>query len=179
MKLLLIPAFIFLSSCASVYGLKNPGSYTGEELSMRNERMGIPSCNVFGDQYRKDVSSIMQEPGLKKDMLQPLQFWIFKDGMLICNMVNCYASGFPNLNWNIESCYQTKKIYSKTEEPSFSKKFAQVNGLEGIDSGAVMIIDYAYFMGRQNKIFLRNCHEFLAAHREIKCIYNNMDNVLQ
>ncbi len=119
MKYFFIATFLLLSlslvSCKKIlmlaYGIKEPRSVTREEVKNMSNSLGID----LGKSYmlRKNFfSSIEQKDTIKEKVTnkcspmiskykQPLQLLYFNEkGELISFHNNCYAGGFPKLNWN-------------------------------------------------------------------------------
>lgn len=168
---------VSLSACARIYGIKKEVNYTPAiEIMRLNAKHRIVSTSIFDSVYRQDVKTQINTKSLRKDMLQPLQFWIFDSGHLVASKVNCDATGFPNLRWHIEQTYTDRKVYAKVEEALFYHKFMSIHKIDEQEYSKVMIINYSYFMGRQNRRFLSGCKRFLKQHKDIHPVYNNLDN---
>lgn len=84
MKYKCIAFLIFLSSCVRIYGIKRPKPY---QTSHSSQELILDST------YQKSVYQLIAN-GERKDYLQPLQFWLYKNDTLVYSIINCYASGF-------------------------------------------------------------------------------------
>lgn len=175
-KILLAMLILSMASCIKIYGLKRVRSYTPAQIEKWNTAHGIAANAVLDHDYNHILAENISDKGLMKDMRQPLQYWIFDDGKLASNMVNCDATGFPNLKWPIEENYAGKNINARNMGSDFYSKFMLAQKIDPGNNTHIMVINYSRFMGRQNKRFLKECKAFIVAHPEFRAYYNNMDN---
>lgn len=172
----LVSGLLLLNSCSAILGLKKIRPYSPDELAKRDKTYGIARATNHGAGYRDSLRAAIPDKGLRKDMWQPLQYWTFSRQELIFNNLNCNMPGFPNLKWTVEKDYDTRNVASKIEEPDFGQTFATLHGIDLAGADTTMVICYTYFMGRQNKRFLRSTRKFLRKHPGIAARYVNMDN---
>lgn len=176
MRNLVLILMLGLCSCRHIYGLKRVRTYSQKEIEAWNTRHGIKGNAALDSTYKQSLSENFDDRSLRKDLQQPLQYWLFDNGKLVSNMVNCDATGFPNLKWPIEENYNGGKIHAHVPDTGFYRKFLQVQRVNPEEHWRIMVIDHTRFMGRQSKRFLRSCRAFLTTHPEYKPYYNNMDN---
>lgn len=175
-KSLLAMFLLSMASCMKIYGLKPVRAYSPAQIEQWNKANGIAGNAVFKHDYKLRLAETIGDKGLRKDLQQPLQYWIFDSGKLVSNMVNCDATGFPNLKWPIEEYFRDKVVNARGTGPEFYNNFLHVQQIEPGTNERIIAISYSRFMGRQNKRLLKSCSIFLAAHPEFHPYYNNMDN---
>ncbi|MBX2905807.1 MAG: hypothetical protein KF744_07210 [Taibaiella sp.] len=175
-KILLAMITLSMASCMKIYGLKRVRAYTPAQIEQWNTVHGISGNAVFNHDYKQRLAENISDKGLKKDLRQPLQYWIFDNGELISNMVNCDAGGFPNLKWPIEKNFVGKTINAKNTGPDFYTRLLRAQKIDPGNNTHIMVVNYSRFMGRQNKRFLKECKAFIVAHPKYRAYYNNMDN---
>ena len=135
----------------------------------------------------------MKKKELKKHVqnhYQPLQALYFNNkGILESFQINCYAGGFPNLNWDRDSILTTfppklqaplDTILSESLLLSFLKPMPKSAELKLGDYDYVVYVFYSKFMGRQNKRFINYIQENnkLSNEKKIRVVYINMDNAI-
>jgi hypothetical protein len=159
-----------------MYGIKQPRRLSKEDIQARDQRHSIEEGYGLDTNYVQRLKTTINNASLRKDMRQPLQYWIFYSGTLLANKVNCDAEGFPNLKWSIEAEFRNRKVYCSYTDNNLAEKFSNLLPVPLSDGDTTMIICYTYFMGRQNKRFLKQCNHFLEKHKSIRPIFLNMDN---
>lgn len=177
MRNLLILLLFGLSSCIRIYGLKRVRVYSEADIQRWSKTHNIGTANVHGAGYIRRTKDNIADKGLRKDLQQPLQYWIFDSGKLVSNMVNCDAKGSPNLKWPIEENFKKNEVFARGTGPDFYANFLRVQQIVPGSNTRIIAISYSRFMGRQNKRFLKQCNAFLMAHPEYSAYYNNMDNL--
>src|SRR4051812_6031989 len=96
---LLASSTIGLCSCLQLYGIRTERSYSPDDHKQLEKELGFSSAGNIGNKYAEQVRAGGID-SIAKDYRQPLQFWFYKNGKLNVAEVNCYAGGFPNLNWH-------------------------------------------------------------------------------
>lgn len=156
--LLLLAFFqaVLCSSCMALYGIHQPTA--SHKLSKKQLPVTLQSCPLISldESVLKRIATVT-DTLFHHDLKQPLQLWIFEDGRLIANTVNCYASGFPNLKWRLPEMYQRRIINTSFKDgtPPDKAVFEKIFGIGISAHGKVAIIVSSQFMGRQNKRFLK------------------------
>lgn len=157
----------------AIYGIKKEHHLTLSQLKSLDDQLGISSSSVLDTTSAKSINGYSVTSDLKKDLKQPLQFWVIANKEVIANKVNCYAGGFPNLKWHLQSCYANRIVYSGirkgTQTPQIAAHF-------GVASDTTIVVAYSYFMGRQNKRFINECKRFMATQPSFRSVFVNMDN---
>lgn len=103
----LITLLLLLNACGKMMGLKKLKPLPETAISKTAATFGIPAA----DSYFLDSSSLgilkaihTGNPRVLNDHLQPLQaiYYSAKNSFQFPDswQINCYAGGFPNLNWN-------------------------------------------------------------------------------
>lgn len=206
----LFSILLILSSCSpilGIYGVHNPKEINEQKITQYSERHGMPNADLFelDSSYFSYLAAIelnskdpLMTDSLKRKELknqvknhyQPLQALYFnKKGELESFQINCYAGGFPNLNWDRDSILTTfppkfqaplDSILSESKLISFLHTLG--NSAE-IKLGAHDYIVYVFwnkFMGRQNKRFINFLQENSKLSKEnIRVVYINMDNAFK
>jgi hypothetical protein len=124
-----------------------------------------------------------------KNHLQPLQALYFdRTGRLHSFHVNCYAGGFPNLNWNWNGSLNQFPPGELAPPDTLLPLNIQLNFLKPLSFSStfyseefdyLIFVYWSRFMGRQSRILIHsiqnNCK--LAKHEKVKIIYVNNDNL--
>ncbi|MCA6361950.1 MAG: hypothetical protein IM638_02870 [Bacteroidetes bacterium] len=123
-----------------------------------------------------------------KNHLQPLQASYYNSaGQLVSFQINCYAGGFPNLNWTRDSIFDS--FPPRLQAPvdtllTCAEHLSYIKPLPGskppqTGSGHTVVIHWTRFMGRQTALFLETVRENLRrkAPAETMVIYVNCDNL--
>jgi hypothetical protein len=147
MRNLLILLLFGLSSCIKIYGLKRVRAYSEADIQRWSMTHNISTANVHGAGYIRRTKDNIADKGLRKDLQQPLQYWIFDSGKLVSNMVNCDATGFPNLKWPIEENFRNKIVNARNAGPEFYPKFTHVQNINPGNNTRIIVINYARLMG--------------------------------
>jgi len=124
-----------------------------------------------------------------KNHSQPLQaLYYYKTGNLISFQNNCYAGGFPNLNWKRNGILRTfppgqqapiDSIFTLDVQSKYLNLLHQSEKFPSPDYDYIVIVYWSRFMGRQSKRFVHfvqeNCK--IARGQKVKILYVNTDNV--
>ncbi|HOY96372.1 MAG TPA: hypothetical protein PK509_11585 [Catalimonadaceae bacterium] len=186
-----------LTGCSAIftglYGIKKTRVLDEKTIARNASQFNIPSS----DSYKLDTayySFLLSHDRVRfKQQIynhyQPLQALYFDpSGKLLSFQVNCYAGGFPNLNWDrngILTTFPPKKqapIDSLTPlqtQLRFLKPLSQSSAIstEGVDF--VVIVYWNRFMGRQSKRLIQFVQENrkLEPGKKVKILYVNNDNL--
>ena len=202
---------VLMSSCAppiiALYGVRNPKEISEKKIINYSTRLAIPTDAIseldtsyysFLSSLKLKINESLLTDSLKKKELkkhvqnhyQPLQALYFNNkGILESFQINCYAGGFPNLNWDRDSILTTfppklqaplDTLLSESLLLSFLKPMPKSAELKLGDYDYVVYVFYSKFMGRQNKRFIRFIQENnkLSNEKKIRVIYINMDNAI-
>lgn len=125
-----------------------------------------------------------------KNHLQPLQAIYFDNsGYTISYQVNCYAGGFPNLNWERDGIFTVFPPLNQAPIDSLipldtllrylNPNFDTVNDSLG-QYDVLVVVYWSRFMGRQSRRFIRFVQEnrSLSPNDRVKILYVNNDNLL-
>lgn len=198
MRLLFLTLILFgLTSCESIflgmYGLKNIKTIEEKTIERFAEKYNIPEA----DNYELDTSYISyllsfdtsQYNAEIKNHYQPLQALYYdSSGNLISFQINCYAGGFPNLEWDRDEIMTTFPPKEQAPLDSILPLETHLNFLNQLSKSDKISVDqYDYlvvvywsrFMGRQSKRLIRYVQKNreLISDKEVKIIYVNTDNL--
>jgi hypothetical protein len=198
--LLAIVAFTVWSGCGfaiqKAMGLKKLKPLSTETIVKTAGDFGIPAAHSyvldtswvsrFKDGTSVNGADVKDE--LQKNHLQPLQASYYNnEGKLISFQVNCYAGGFPNLNWTRDSIFssfppRTQALADTLITLEEHLKFLRpLNGASAATAGNgyTIVVHWTRFMGRQTELFLKTVHENakLNGASDSKFIYVNCDNM--
>lgn len=195
-RCLLICLAFTLSNCTALftglYGIKTPKHVDTRTILRYAKKYNIPHnlCYALDSSYTGFLKSLdtSRFQLQVKNHLQPLQALYYnKSGQLQSFQVNCYAGGFPNLNWNRNG--NMAVFPPKQQAPldsivpldehirhlvPLAAKTAPVNGAHDW----VVVVHWSRFMGRQSKRFIRIVQQNrqLAGTQQVKVLYVNSDN---
>ena len=200
MKHLAFITFLYFScySCSSVfngiYGLKKQKTLSQNQITKTARKYEIPTESSFVLDttfftYLGQFDSLMFFNS-RNNHAQPLQVLYFDSlNNLVSYLVNCYAGGFPNLNWNRNNAFE---IFPPSQQApidsllSFQKQLDFIHNLNGSneklvlnDSNFTVFVYWNRFMGRQSKrlIKLVKKNVALAKYNNVRVIYINNDNI--
>ena len=165
---------VILNSCASIYGIHNPSKITETEIREKDKKINISQSIILDKNHVSKLNIKNQDT--KSNLLQPLQFWVVKNDSIICNTVNCFTGGFPNLKWRINDVYNNRIIHTQDTE-GIVALFHDYNLLPSKSDAQIALVFYAHFMGRQNKRFIMQVQNLLRENPELKVVYINNDNL--
>lgn len=188
---------IVLSGCSSImsgmYGIKKIEPVDKSTILKYCKKYKIP----IEDSYELDTSYLSFLSSLDtfrfkdqiKNHYQPLQALYYnKLGQLQSFHINCFAGGFPNLNWNHDDRFNNfppnhqaplDSILPLDTHLKYIGQNFPLNVIK-IDSLDILVIVYwNKFMGRQSKRLIRFVQENkkLAVNKNVKIIYVNNDNL--
>lgn len=120
---------------------------------------------------------------------QPLQALYFnREGKLVSFQVNCYAGGFPNLNWKRNGIFEAfppltqAPIDGLLPLPTLLRLIRPLPGSQAIDPAQTDYLVFVFwnrFMGRQTRRLLETVRENsrLANGQKVRLVYLNNDNL--
>jgi hypothetical protein len=186
-----------LSSCSpifnSIYGFKNLKPLNEEEIIAQSKKFNIPLENTFllDSTYTlllKSFDSTSFEQTIKNHY-QPLQIIYFNDSLqMVSFYANCYAGGFPNLNWNRTNGFSTfpPKTLAPTDTlfkaQDLIQYISRVGSTQKLNLNGeydfVILVYWNRFLGRQSKRMINEVHKNLqlSQGKKLKLIYINNDN---
>jgi len=185
-----------LTSCETLffkmYGMKKIKPISAKTILQYSKKYNIP----LADSYELDtsfISFIYSIDTLKykeqcKNHYQPLQALYYdKSGQMQSFHINCYASGFPNLNWGRNSTLTEfppklqapiDSILPLEKQLGYLRPLSSTEKLTTNNYDFFVIVYWDRFMGRQSKRLIHfiqdNCK--LAINKKVKIIYVNNDN---
>ena len=197
LTIILLNCALGMTSCTTIftglYGMKKIKTIDEKTIVRYSKKYNIP----IADSYEIDTSyfsflfslDTTQYKAQIKNHYQPLQALYFdKTGQLQSFQVNCYAGGFPNLNWDRNGIMTT--FPPKQQAPldgilSFEKQLTYLRPLSNIDNISadrydyIVVVYWNRFMGRQSKRLIRFVQDNskLAKEKKVKIIYANTDNI--
>jgi len=195
---ILILIFVLgLASCSSIiqglYGIKNSKELNDQTIISYSEKYNIP----LTDSYKLDTSYLTFLSSLDtikykeqiKNHYQPLQALYYnKNGQLKSFQINCYAGGFPNLNWDRDSIMTTFPPREQAPTDSILPLDLQLEFLHPLSQTInfsiknyeyIVIVYWNRLMGRQSKRLIHFVQENykLTKDYKVKIIYVNTDNI--
>ena len=197
LKILILTLVLGLTSCSSIiqglYGIKNPKELNDQTIIRYSEKYNIPLI----DNYKLDTAyltflSSLDSTNFKeqiKNHYQPLQVLYYdKTGQLESFQINCYAGGFPNLDWKRDSIFETFPPQKQAPIDSIFPLDIQIKHLQPLSQTNSFSIEYYDYivivfwnrlMGRQSKRLIQYVQENIKLARDykVKIIYVNTDNI--
>lgn len=178
MKYIIPLLSVFLSAC--FYGLKTPKKLSNLEVQNHAKFFKIDSFAYFNDSLYHDFWANISDTQAYKNHYQPLQIYYYENNKLISYHINCFASGFPNLNWNKTGNLNT--FPPKTQAPIDSfldlgthLAFANIRPQNAYKY--TVLIYWNRFMGRQTKVFLKAFKQnLLLSPQPLQVYFINNDN---
>jgi len=184
-----------------MYGIKDPRKLSNHEISIKAEKLGIPSnlsytlkpiyfkALIQGDTTKPYGISVSggKSCGPLNDYMQPLQLMYFDSaGKLISFHINCYATGFPKLHWNNKGQFDQFIPASSVPltENVVTRQFV-LSYLDPVDGYSnypanknIAILFWSDFMYKQSKELIRVANENLKLDRthNTAILYVNVDN---
>lgn len=185
-----------LTSCSTIllqfYGTKKIKEVDEKTILKISKKYNIP----LADNYILDSSYLtflysfdtIKYKVEIKNHYQPLQALYFdKSLQLKSYLINCYASGFPNLNWNKDNNLNTfppkqhvpiDNLLQLDNQLKYLKPFSQSNPLNINSFDFIVVIYWNKFMGRQSKRLIRFVQQNCKLSKDnVKIIYANNDNI--
>lgn len=200
-RALILPTFILLffgiTSCSSIftgmYGMKKTKIVDENTIARFAEKYNIPASNnyeidtaYFSYLFSLDTTQFKEEI---KNHYQPLQALYYDNsGELKSFQVNCYAGGFPNLQWDrneIMTTFPPKQqapidsIIPLETHLKYLKPLSQTEKIQTDNYDYIVIVHWNRFMGRQSKRLIRFVQDNrkTASDKNVKIIYANTDNL--
>jgi hypothetical protein len=187
-----------LTGCSSIfsgsYGIKKTKKLDEKIINRYAKKFNIPNT----DNYELDTAftsflfiqdtSIYTQQQLNNHF-QPLQALYFDiSGSLKSYQVNCYAGGFPNLNWNRQGIFNEfipkqqapiDSLLTLTTQLNFLKPLSKSYLISTESYDYVIVVYWSRFMGRQSKRFIRIIQKNIQLEKtkKVKIIYANNDNI--
>jgi hypothetical protein len=183
-----------LTGCTSMMGIKKMQLLEEDQIIQTASAFGIPPANsyVLDTSYLEFIKNQTETlPIPRKDHLQPLQaiYYAKADGFIkpVAWYVNCYAGGYPNLEWNrtggwnqfppspqapADSLLPLKKHFE------FLRALLGVQAFNTIEYDYIVLVYWSRFMGRQSELLIKQVQENagLAKDRKLRILYVNNDN---
>jgi hypothetical protein len=173
-------------------GMKKPHVPTDEEFYRFGEKwnMSIYFQQTLLPSYIDEIEKIDSiNPKLAKDLLQPIQAMYFDaSGKLISYHINCYAGGYPNLNWNRNGNFDV--FPAKTQAPcdslmTLSWLLAHLKPVEYPcvkmkDLDYTVVVFWSSWTGRQSRHLVEYVQKNLklaSKETRIQIMYVNTDEV--
>jgi hypothetical protein len=181
-----------MCSCRTIVGITDIREYKPEDIKtfLQQNKLSDSVIYFIDSDYKKSLFKLTNDSVLLRNHLQPLQASYYnREGALISFHVNCYAPGFPDLNWNYNAAMGA--FPPKTQAPAdtllnFQKHFQYLksNGpaqmAEEKDFDYYIVVYWAGFMKRQSEVLIDAVRENLKLNtqdRKVKIIYVCTDNV--
>ena len=186
-----------LGGCQTVfqglYGMHGLRPVSATELPDLAEKHGIPpgrSC-VLDTSYRQLLASWLgPNAEAAKNHYQPLQASYYdQTGQLKAFYINCYAGGFPNLNWNSAGGLQQFPPAPQAPAdtvlplPTYLRYVRQSNGqrLPALPAADyIVVVQWSRFMGRQSRRFIRAVQQntgLAQPGQSFRLLFVNNDNL--
>ena len=193
-----VTTLLTLTSCTKIfsglYGLKQPKTRATKKIQKFADKYNIPTNNSFvlDTSYLTFLHKLdTTQRGLAKNHFQPLQALYFdKTGQLVSYHINCYAGGFPNLQWDRDGLLDTFVPKSQTPVDTLLTFDKQLQFIRTFDNKTLNLTEYSkadnnvviywsIFMGRQSKRLIKyikdNCD--LAGGKSVNLLFVNNDNI--
>ncbi len=188
---------LFTTSCTKIfmgaYGIKESKPLSDQQILKYSAKFNIPEASSFklDSSYLAFVFSLdtAKFKAQQKNHYQPLQVLYYDpSGKLLSFHINCFAGGFPNLNWNRNATFET--FLPKQQAPLDSilplEKHlpflvpvnSQQHNFENSDFDYYVIVYWNRYMSRQSKRLINYVQENakLSEGKKVKIIYANNDN---
>ncbi len=194
--LILVVVIFGFASCQTImnvaYGMKNPEPIDEKTILHYSKKFNIPiaDCYELDSTYFLFLTSLDTTHFLaqQKNHYQPLQVLYYdKSTQLQSFQVNCYAGGFPNLQWNRDEIFTTfppaqqaplDSILPYGDHLKYIQPLSQTKDFSAGSYDYIVIVYWNKFMGRQSKRLIRYVQDNskLVADKNVKIIYVNNDN---
>lgn len=197
--ILMFSAITFMAgftSCSGLifgmYGMKKPKPVDEITIARYAGKYNIPPADLYIMDTSYVTWLLAKDTSLYKweihNHYQPLQALYYNQkGELVSFQVNCYAGGFPNLQWERDSIFTAFPPLEQTKVdslmslrklltfilPTANSKPIEVEGLDYF-----VVVQWNRFMGRQSKRLIRIVQQnsLLAENVNVRIIYVNTDN---
>jgi hypothetical protein len=188
---------LVLTSCSAIvrqfYGIKNPKNINETTIIKFAEKYNIPIRDIYRldtayIEYLSSIDSIRHKSSIKNHF-QPLQALYYNvRGQLVSFQINCYAGGFPNLNWDKDSIMTSFPPKQQAPIDSILPLYRQLQYIKPLpqtlkfsikDYDYILIVFWNRLMGRQSKRLIRYVQQnsILAGDSRVKIIYVNTDDI--
>lgn len=182
-----------ITGCTALYGIKENTRVDEKMIVRYSNQYNIP----IADGYELDTSYysflLSHDKVRHKEQInnhyQPLQALYFdKSGQLQSFQINCYAGGFPNLQWDRNGIMTTFPPGKQAPIDSLMPLDVQMKYLKPLSQtikfapgqyDCIVVVYWNRFMGRQSKRLIRFVQENtkLETKKKVKIIYVNNDNL--
>ena len=175
-----------------IYGIK--------QIKLLNEKAIVKSAwkyNIpLSDLYTVDTTFLRylqtrdtsKNKYLSKNHLQPLQaLYYTRNGIFVSYQINCYAGGFPNLDWNRNSTFEVfppkqqcpvDSLISLQAQLKLIKPLSQTLAINAGKFDTIVMVYWSSFMGRQSRRFIRIIQKNVKLTSDkVKVLYINTDNL--
>jgi hypothetical protein len=196
-KLVIILSFlsVALVSCRTIIGIRKVKQVSEDDVIKLGARLAIPieDTYILDTSYRTYIKTAGGQDVRKiKDHLQPLQAIYFSQGNQwlhpVSWYINCYAKGFPELDWNYNgsmnqfpplSIAPLDSVFSVKKYMSFLRPVKGVVPFNTLNYDYIVIVHWNRFMERQSKGLIEAVkrNAALADSVKIKLLYVNNDNL--
>ena len=196
-RITLLLLLVGLTGCSytimKLYGMKKVKPIDDKTVLRYAERYHVPTSDLYLVDtsyltYLFSFDTLLFEKEINNHY-QPLQALYYDSaGQLQSYHINCYAGGFPNLNWDRDSIMTTFPPKDQTPVDTLFPLDKHLSFLRPLDSTAefvvedfdyVVIVHWNRWMGRQSKRFIQTLQEnrALASEKAVKIVYANTDNL--
>jgi len=186
-----------LGGCQTVfqglYGMRGLRPVPVTELPKLAENYGISpdqAC-VLDTSYRQLLASwLSHDAETAKNHYQPLQASYYaQTGQLKAFYVNCYAGGFPNLNWNGAGGFRQFPPAPQAPADTVLPLSAYLRYLRQFDgqplpalpaADYIVVVQWSRFMGRQSRRFIKAVQQNAALAQpgqSVRLLFVNNDNL--
>lgn len=184
-----------LNSCypiMAIYGIKTPKRINQKQIEQISKRFELPPADVFElDTNFYSFLNFYDTTIFKlsiKNHKQPLQALYFNENAKLTSyQINCYAGGFPNINWERDSIFSAFPPKQQAPIDTLVSVYAQIKFLKPLTHSEKIQLDndeylvfvyWSKFMGRQTKRFLKliEKNKSFSLNEKIRVIYINNDN---
>lgn len=185
-------SLMLLYSCGSIMGVTKNKILDNEDMRLFLKQLQIndPVIYFIDKDYKKQLLSLTNDTALIKNHLQPLQASYYnKEGELISFHVNCYAPGFPNLNWNYKNAMETFPPRTQTPADTLLNlarhlKYLKSNIKEQTEEEPgydyFIIVNWAGFLKKQSTGLINAVNKNVklnVENKRVKIIFVCSDNV--
>lgn len=192
--LLLFVLLNVCTSCTLMMGLKKPILLSEEKIIAQAKEYNIPiaDCYTLDTTYYRFLSNFTDTAlsTAKNTHAQPLQVLYFKkinQWQLVSYHANCYAGGFPNLNWNRNGTFETfvpqqqaplDSLMNLKDHFNFMKPVEGTVAFNLINYDYIVLVYWSRYMGKQSKRLIELVQKNLTLSKgsNAKIIYINNDN---
>lgn len=195
-RFLSVSILLSMTACTplilSTMGMKNPRIITEDEMYTYGRKwdMSIYYQQILLPTYVDEVQKLDSlHPALAKNLLQPIQAMYFdSSGKLISYHINCYAGGYPNLNWNRNGNFDV--FPAKTQAPCDSSitlswilphlKPLELPCVKIKDLNYTVVVFWSRWTGRQSRYLLEFVQKNLklaSKATRIQIMYVNTDEI--